>query len=68
MPYHHDEAVGSRNHLIIFVIAVLQDKLEKWKDTKPDLEPAFDIKKKIRTLKSKLRHKLVDRDDMKEVK
>ena len=39
----------------------------QWLDAKPDTEPLKQVRQKIKTLKSKLRHKLADKQDAEEV-
>ena len=46
----------------------MQQMLSPWLTTKPDVEPIITIRKHIKTLKSKLRHKLADLQDLEEVK
>jgi hypothetical protein len=41
--------------------------IEPWLDTKPNFDGVQECRKNIRSLKSKLRHKEADRQDMEEV-
>lgn len=41
--------------------------IQPWLDTEPNFEEIQECRKTIRTLKSKLRHKEADRQDMEEV-
>lgn len=39
----------------------------EWLETKPDLKKAIEIKRIIKTLRSRLRHRLADKKDLEEV-
>jgi len=45
----------------------LQSSIEPWLDAKPSLSGITEKRKAIRSLKSKLRHKEADRQDLEEV-
>lgn len=44
-----------------------QTQLEKWLTTKPTVANLIDIRKIIKGLKSRLRHRLADKQDLEEV-
>jgi len=45
----------------------LAQQLEEWLEMKPDLTTLVSVRKTIKSLKSKLRHKLADKQDLEEV-
>ena len=44
------------------------DAIQPWLDVTPDLSDVMDVRKRFRSLKSKLRHKLADLQDAEEVR
>ena len=38
-----------------------------WLETKPDIKKVIEIKRNIKTLRSRLRHRLADKKDLEEV-
>lgn len=45
----------------------LQQQLQPWLTNKPDLNELHSLRKTLRSLKSKLRHRLADKQDLEEV-
>lgn len=55
-----------RDNLVINY-RTLQADMGKWLETKPDIKKAIEIKRIIKTLRSRLRHRLADKKDLEEV-
>ncbi|XP_022789235.1 serine/threonine-protein kinase 31-like [Stylophora pistillata] len=54
-----------RDNLVINY-RTLQADMGKWLETKPDIKKAIEIKRIIKTLRSRLRHRLADKKDLEE--
>ena len=45
----------------------LKREIEPWLETRPNVDELLDMRKTLRSLRSKLRHRLADKEDVEEV-